>query len=298
MKKQTFMKKWVVKKNIRNIVRNINAFCFILYLIVSLCYIFILACFFGIVYAAEYYRPLFVCGIILIAMLILHEYIGTQRSKKEAEKQNVLLIEQYTALEEMYQANGKLYHDFHNHMNVLYHLIGREDFEEAKSYIEKISEPVREISEFSLTGNDIVDIVINSKRKRMDQNGIGVMVNAEFPAGMSIDVHDICIILSNLLDNAIEGAVNSLICSSKVQRPEIKIVIRRIHGFLFLKVVNSCEKKLNGGLYSTKTRNGMHGFGLRNIKEIVEKYDGSFQVRYCDNLFEALVMIPNQNPPF
>ncbi|MDO5411716.1 MAG: GHKL domain-containing protein [Lachnospiraceae bacterium] len=266
------------------------AICLSVYLAVFFSYSLILSYFFGIAYAPEYHMSFFIGSIVLSVLLFLYKYLKTKKRNSEIEKQNKLLKEHYEMIQEMYNGNAKLYHDFHNHMNIIYHLLEEKDFQEAKTYIEKISEPVREISKFSMTGNDVVDIVINSKRKIMEQHGIKFAVKAEFPPGMHIDSHDICIILTNLLDNALESSVRE---KGRGGQPlEVQLIMRRIHGFMFIKITNFCKKEPGRFLYSTKENPALHGFGLQNVKNVVGKYHGILKTEYSENQFKVLVMIP------
>lgn len=283
------------KVDIKSIIvtpKNICIMCLMVYVLTFLSYIFILGYFFGVIYAPEYYRPFFICGIFLVISLVFYRYMNIRRIKEEVERQNIFLRNQYSVLQEVYDGNAKLYHDFHNHINVIYHLIEKENFDEAKKYIGKISEPVREISELSLTGSDVVDIVIHSKKRWMEQNNIKLKVNVEFPTGTHISSYDMCIILSNLLDNAMESAMELSEFNKTMQSPEVDCIIRRVQGFLFVKIVNPCKMKSNKLFYTTKKDVTLHGFGLQNVKNTVDKYNGTFNIECENSRCEVLIMIP------
>ena len=118
-------------------------------------------------------------------------------------------------------------------MNVLYQLLDEEKTLEAKNYITEISRPIMQLSKTTWTGIDVVDVVINSKLGKMKEKGITCNVNVEFPQNTNIKPHDMCTILANFLDNAIEA-------SEKLKIPgNISLTIRRINHFLLIKVSNA-----------------------------------------------------------
>lgn len=152
------------------------------------------------------------------------------------EMRNTLLSENYKELSEIYRNNSKLYHDLNNHLNVLYQLLNEENINEAKDYIKEISKPILGLSKTAWTGIDVVDVVINSKLQKMNETEIMSDINVEFPKACNILPNDVCTILSNLLDNAIEA-------TQKVEESKyIKLIIRRAKYFLFIRVSNPCKK--------------------------------------------------------
>ena len=181
-----------------------------------------------------------------------------------------------------------MYHDLDNHMNILYQLLELEKVEEAKLYIDEISKPVSLLSKKIWTGMDVVDVVINSKLEKMKECNIKAKINVEFPQNTGIQINDICTILANLLDNAIEA-------TKKVkQDKEISITIRRINNFIFIKIINPCLISNNirkGHLLTTKENIKLHGWGIPSVKSAVEKYDGQFNYEIKGNEFIAKVLL-------
>ena len=187
---------------------------------------------------------------------------------------NNLLEENYNNLSEIYQRNAKLYHDLNNHLNVLYQLIDQGNVIDAKDYIKEISKPITQLSKIVWTGIDVVDVIINSKLEKMRELDINVRINVEFPQNTNIKAQDICTILSNLLDNAIEAAM-------KVNDETfIEIVMRKINHFILIRISNSTQE--HAGYFidypeTSKENKELHGWGLSNVKDAVEKYNGSMK---------------------
>lgn len=218
------------------------------------------------------------------------------------KRKNYILEENYHLLSNLYQKNERLYHDMNHHLQMIYHLAGRLNCPEIQEYVTSIHTPIMELSDMVWSGNDIVDAILNHAHVQAKKNGIHMDINAEYPKDCTISSDDICVILFNLLDNAMEA---SLKCDNtrnaansegnhktteqpenKASSPVISVTIRRIHEFLIIKVqnpYNNLPKKRFGLFTSSKSNTFHHGIGLKNVKEIVEKYHGSLEFE-TDNM--------------
>ena len=113
-------------------------------------------------------------------------------------------------------------------------------------------------------------------------------INLAIPADMKVNEMDICIILGNLFDNAIEALQK---CTSK---REFSFEMKEKSNMLFIKMKNffNGEVLKDGPVFtSTKDNNIMHGFGLTNIKDVVEKTDGKICINYDDCCFTVEIIM-------
>lgn len=198
------------------------------------------------------------------------------------KRKNYILEENYHLLADLYQKNERLYHDMNHHLQMIYHLARRLDCPEIQEYVTSIHTPIMELSDMVWSGNDIVDAILNHAHVQAKKNGIHMDINAEYPKDCSISSDDICVTLFNLLDNAMEASMKCGNASS----PVISVTIRRIHEFLIIKVqnpYNNLPKKRFGLFTSSKSNKAHHGIGLKNVKEIVEKYHGNLEFE-TDNM--------------
>lgn len=257
----------------------------------------------GLIYLAENTRRTFRFSIVmdwitfgLIMVLAVTVAVLFQKRRYEIdslhfmEMRNKLLQENYQNLNQAYTANAKLYHDFNNHMNVLYQFLIRGDAGMAMQYLDNISEPVRETMKKTWTGNDVVDVVINSKLGKMEKEGIKAAVNVEFPGNTDILQNDVCTILSNLLDNAIEACEKNREASNKW----IQITIRTINGMILFKIENGLEVKprfKNMEMITTKKNKAFHGWGMKSVGTAIKKYDGVMQYDVKENKFSVVVTL-------
>lgn len=235
---------------------------------------------------------------ILSVVLLMAVLVFRMNRQYEAEKelaavkaeQARLLERDYTALNDAYAVNAKLFHDIHNHIGALRQMLMHQKYEEALVYLEELQAPVRDMTDRIWTGDETVDYLINSKMAAAVSKEIAMQVQVEFPRHTNVKSADLCAILGNLLDNALEAA-------QKVKEPEkreISLTIRRINQMLVLKVENTCNgyfEEKNGQLQTTKEEKGLHGWGLKSARTAAEKYDGTIRTNKEGNRFRAVATL-------
>ncbi|EET59741.1 ATPase/histidine kinase/DNA gyrase B/HSP90 domain protein [Marvinbryantia formatexigens DSM 14469] len=238
---------------------------------------------------------------IILSMVLLCAvmfYRLTRQRDMEAEiarlkqEQAEILERDYRALRATYAANAKLYHDLHNHIEAIYQCLKQGEFPEAMQYCEDLRAPVREISQSVWTGDKATDCLISSKMALAEQRKIKTEVNIEFPRNTNIRSVDLTTILGNLLDNALEAADTA----ADGQR-FLALTVRRINEMLIIKVENSYGKEpvqKEGRLQTAKTEKDFHGWGLKSVQTVAERYDGTVSTAYQDGIFKAVVTLSFQ----
>lgn len=234
--------------------------------------------------------------VLLMGVLIFHmnrQYRMEQELARLKAEQAELLERDYQALNQSYGANARLFHDMHRHLEALYRLLSQKCYEEAKGYVEDLRTPVREMAETVYTGDEAADYLLNSRMSAAAREGISLEIKAEFPRHTNIRSADLCAILGNLLDNALEAA-------GKVKEPEERqaaLTIRRIHRMLVIKVENTFAEDVeehDGELKTTKTDGGLHGWGLKSVRSAAEKYEGTLRTSWEGKQFRAVVTLVYQ----
>ncbi len=227
--------------------------------------------------------------VLLMSVLVFHinrQYEAEKEAARLRAEQAELLERDYTALSHAYGVNARLFHDFHNHIGVLRQMLSRQNYDGAAAYLDELHGPVREMADTVWTGDETVDYLINSKAAMAAAGQISMQVQVEFPRRTNIRSADLCAVIGNLLDNALEAA-------GRISEPEqrfIRLVIRRINQMLVIKVENSFAgrpKEEDGRLKTTKTEQGLHGWGLKSAQTAAEKYDGMVQTSYDGTVFLA-----------
>ena len=238
---------------------------------------------------------------ILAVVLMMSVLVFNINRQYEVEKelarlkseQAELLERDYTAVNRAYQVNAKLFHDLHNHIGVLRQFLTHEKYGEAVRYLDELQAPVRNLTATVWTGDETADYLINSKAAMAEEAGIRFQAQVEFPRRTNIRSVDLCAILGNLLDNAIEAARQVPDPSGRT----VALTIRRIHQMLVIKVENSfaaAPVQEGGELKTTKTEGGLHGWGLKSAQTAAEKYDGMVQAGVSGEVFRAVATLSYQ----
>ena len=195
----------------------------------------------------------------------------------------------YEEIEKNQQTVRKLRHDMKNHLNIIGMLIADEKTPEAKNYLTELNQ------EFAVTAktycsNEVVNAVLNNK----EQSAAEAQIRCEFQIDLAEDPQmediDLCALLSNTLDNAIEACRKIPEASERF----LSVKARCQKGFFSYKVVNSKANEVteeNGCFVTSKKDAGLHGIGLKNVKQIAAKYEGYVEVSYDEHSFTVVVMI-------
>ena len=220
---------------------------------------------------------------------------GTLRSKiRFLELKNELLEENHCRLNEIYKENARLYHDMNHHLQIISWMAQKAGNTEIVDYTASISEPIRQLPDMIWSGFDLVDAILNHALALAQAKGILMDVNVEFPNPCAITADDLCVMLFNLLDNALEHTAAADKAGGASFTPVILVSIRRIEQFLMIKVQNPCrELKKNGfgWFFTTKANPLGHGIGLQNVRKTAEKYGGNLETSIQDGVFTAAVLV-------
>ncbi len=230
----------------------------------------------------------------LIPMAVMFFYLNRQyemeKKLSQLEKErNALLERDYQSLRNNYAANAKLFHDLHNHLDVLYRYLSKENASEAARYLEDLRSPIRLMTQTSWTGDEAVDYLINSKLALAGSRKLQMRTSIEFPRHTNLLSADLVAILGNLLDNALEAAGNA-----EESLRFIRLTIRRIHQMLIIKVENGCSAApvmADGKLQTSKADKSLHGWGLQSVRTAAGHYDGTVETEYSDHVFRTVVTL-------
>lgn len=235
----------------------------------------------------------FVLYIIPLLSLILAISIVSQTIKRHKE---VLFIKKKLEIDfyeyKLKQGNEdhirRIHHDMKNHIICIKGLYNEN--KDAFDYLLKLENSINNSTNYYNSGNRIVDIILNEKSSTCERKGIKFtsIVNAD--KIYFIDDIDICTIFSNIIDNAIESSEND-----NINERFINISSYQKKGFYIFKCINNKSHdilKKNKEIQTSKKEFHGHGYGLKNIKSTIEKYNGSLDIEYNDNEFILSFIIP------
>ena len=203
--------------------------------------------------------------------------------------QNELVNKHYDEVESVYRKMRGWRHDYHNHIQVLKAHIELKEYRQAQQYLDMLAEDLTAVDTVIKTGNVMVDAILNSKLTLMRAHDIQVDVTAIVPQEVDILGVDLSVLIGNLLDNAMEACM-------RVKKKEdrfIRIYIDIIKKQLYLSVTNSTEGHVrkNGNQYLS-SKQGLHGFGILRIDNIVSKYHGYINRQSESGVFATEVTLP------
>lgn len=199
---------------------------------------------------------------------------------KLLEKQIATQISYYEDREKSYAGIRRFRHDYINHINCIRSLLKAERYDEIQEYLGNITTTFPSNKLLFNTGNFITDAILSDKQSSIKEESIILKFDGNIPT--LINETDLCIILGNAVDNAIEA------CRTLDGEKTISIYSGFDHGYFILTVTNPtavCEKPSGILPFTTKTDKSEHGFGLLNIKSVVDKYNGYMKIENKDNVF-------------
>lgn len=211
-----------------------------------------------------------------------------KKNKRVIEYQNALMEQHYAEVENMYRKMRGWRHDYHNHMQVLAAYLESGQVEKARSFLDEINDTLVKVDTVLKTGNTMVDAILNSKISLMHAKEIAVDATAKVPTELHVEDIDLCVIIGNLLDNAMEA------CEAlpKEQR-FVRIYISVKETYLYMVFTNSAGKKQTkvGNIFAS-TKGSNHGFGLSRVDELIAKYGGYLTRASEDGGYTTEVILP------
>ncbi len=209
--------------------------------------------------------------------------------KRILEYQRKAMEKQVAEVNEIYMTMRGWRHDYHNHLQKLSAHLQEGQIEEAKRYIGDLGESLDNIKTKYQTGNVSLDAILNSKLSIVEKEKISINCKVEIAENLTVSDIDLCILLGNLIDNAVEAC---RVISEETERfLRIYMCIRKQQ--LYISVSNATNeviRKLDAEYISKKR--GDHGHGLKRINIVVDKYGGFIKRANEPGVFATEIMLP------
>lgn len=198
-----------------------------------------------------------------------------------------LQSENIQSLEKSYRAQRTATHEFKHRLQVIYDLLAQGEIEHAKDYIQRLQ--ITQTSRIFVTNTNhpIIDAILNEKYHTAKESSIDMSFKVNNLSKLSISTDALVVLLSNLLDNAIEA------CQRLTDNRAIECTIL-LDNALFLSIRNTSlpVKIINGTIETTKKPEKEHGFGLAGVRQVVKQLNGEYAMKYSDNWFQFAAEIP------
>ncbi len=191
----------------------------------------------------------------------------------------------YNQLIEQENQTKKFRHDIKNILIALHSMVKENQNDKALLYIEDLNEVCEQLKPRYNTGNFIADAILSAKDTRAAMQNINISFDGYIPSEKVKDV-DMVIVLSNMLDNAIE-ACEKITGKKDI---EIKSILQKKMWVLYIKNPSEEVNIINKNhIVTTKQEKMLHGFGLNNIERVAQKYNGNMQLAYKEGYFSSKI---------
>ncbi|MDD6984304.1 MAG: GHKL domain-containing protein [Clostridia bacterium] len=219
-------------------------------------------------------------------------FLSKYVDKKLSAYQHDLIETHYSEVDNMYRKMRGWRHDYRNHIQTMKVLAAEGDLDALKKYLDKLDEDLNTVDVVVKTGNKMTDAILNSKISLAKSKGINVIADAKVPVELKMSDIDLCIVIGNLFDNAIEA---SLALPEEERLIRLYMDIKNTQLYMCLTNFTSVKKlKKHGGRYVTTKGEG-HGFGLVRVDDIIERYGGYISRNSEDGAFTTEIMLPVAN---
>lgn len=218
----------------------------------------------------------------------LEEEWQTRMENQELSRMSEEAAKRTAMMEEAYREQRKMTHDFRNHLLTIQGLLTEEQVHDAQDYLTKLLKEEAVRCEVIHTGSNVLDAILNRAYQEAVRNSIVMEFEGNPIPYAMISQDDMTVLLTNLLDNAIEAA--------KKTSPEKRVVVRMqqkdkeslisIRNTTIHDDAENMAEMLDGFQRPDTCR---HGFGLKNVIRIVKKYRGIYAVQCKDGWFQITI---------
>ena len=206
-----------------------------------------------------------------------------------AAYQRELIDTHYQEVENMYRQIRGWRHDYRNHIQMMKALAVKGDLDGIRAYLDELDTDLNTVDTVIKTGNAMADAILNSKISLAKSKHIPVQADAHIPVKLRMSELDLCVILGNLFDNAIEASL-----SLPEDQRLIRVYMDMKGTQLYISFTNftAAAKQQKVGRRFATTKGAGHGFGLVRIDNIIDRLDGYLSRNSEDGAFTTEILIP------
>ncbi len=237
---------------------------------------------------------LFAIGLVLItvaAFYLICDIVKRERIIREDDlfREKVKnQTEMYRSVYDNYEVHRKRTHEYKNQIMCMEALLQKKEYAELEKYITEIGGKLTDADSNINTNNALIDAIINTKYREMEEQGILLVMKFNEMSDLWMDDEDVVVILSNLLNNAIEAC-------EKCEEKTVKMKLMKESDDIIISVRNTYNGKIvmkGDEIQTSKNDKAEHGLGIKNVIEAVEKYGGSYSINHDDEEFAFSICIP------
>lgn len=251
---------------------------------------------------------LLLLGLIQVSIKAFAQLVRRHEEKSRLviyENQIEEMVQYVKDMENLYDGIRGMRHDMKNNIYAMEILLKEEPGEkdartrgEARKYLTQMNEALDGLDYPVQSGNPVTDVVIGRIFRECQKEKIAFQCDFRFPGNKDFPVFDICVLLNNALDNAVEACIR--LKGTEEDRKKIRLRSYEKRNLFFIEIENGFDGKIcrnaEGGFLSTKEEPETHGIGIRNMKKCVEKYFGRIEFSMEDGYFTTKIMLQDIIP--
>lgn len=236
----------------------------------------------------------FVCSCAYIVFLLRTSQEKKMRNQLEQIQDNLNLqitqaINEIEHLRNSQRQTNTYRHDLRHHLQYILSGIENSELEHVRTYIREIDSEIEASKVTAYCQNEATNLILSSFAGRVEACGISIKISAELPSAISVSETDLCVLLSNALENALHACQE---VKAKGKPSAIEILLHEKKGKLFLQITNTCIEEnvvLQKGIPVTNRKG--HGIGIKSICALVERYRGMYTFKVDDGMFTLRVSL-------
>ena len=206
-------------------------------------------------------------------------------ARKVASFEMEIMQKYYAEVENMYSKMRGWRHDYRHHIQAMKVHAANREYEEIDKYLDMLDDDLTNVETVIKTGNRMADAILNSKLSLAAQKDIRVKADAKIPVSLTVSELDLCVVIGNLLDNAIEACMEL-----PPEQRLIRIYMEMKGNYLYMALTNTAGGGKKKSFRSAKGEG--HGFGIARTDAIVKKYGGYITRSSEDEAFSTEVLLP------
>ena len=217
--------------------------------------------------------------------------LKARENRRVAAYQRELIETHYAEVENMYRQMRIWRHDYRSHLQTLKAHAAAGNLEAIKAYLDALDTELAALEPVIKTGNPMADAILNSKLSLARAKEIPVRADAHIPLALTTPDIDLCVIIGNLFDNAIEASLKL-----PPEQRMIRVYMAMKNTQLYISFTNfTAGKKLKkSGRIFQSTKGENHGLGLVSIDAIVERLGGYLSRNSENGAFTTEILLPQQ----
>ncbi len=232
-----------------------------------------------------------VCGAVLslvvLAVFLFRRTLYNMIDRRIERFQSELIEKQVREIQNMYRQVRGWRHDYRNHINNMKIQLSEGNYDKLSDYLNELADDLDTVDTVIKTGNVMADAILNSKLNVAEKMNIKLNVKANVPDKLPMSDVELCSMLGNILDNAVEA------CGTLPEEERfMRVYIGKLKGQLYLSVQNSAGKVRKSKNTYLSTKEGEHGYGLFRIDRVAKRYGGYVNRQNEEGVFATEIMVP------